>query len=93
MRRKDFEGSSKETYIYSLDAYDKEHSLHGKLDPNTGIKARNLRSNSFEDFEIIQIDDNPLRVVKIGANLSAVVREDVGEFLRVNDDHFVVSPL
>lgn len=50
-------------------------------------------TNSGGDFQTIQLDDNPLRTLKIWANLCNIVREKLVNFLKANPNLFGVSPL
>jgi hypothetical protein len=44
------------------------------------------------DFDVVQLDDNPERKVKIGHNLPVKVREDLVTCLKENADLFACSP-
>lgn len=55
-------------------------------------KQKNLRSTPTSDFEVVQLDVNPLRMVHIRSNLPIAVREWLVNFLRTKVELFVVSP-
>ena len=65
---------------------------HDKFDRSVVIKKKYLRPTLDVNFETNQLVNNPLRIVKVGVNLPAVIREGLMNCLRSKVDLFDVSP-
>lgn len=63
------------TRVVDLYANDDEHPLNDELKLMNEIKAKNLRPIPDGDFEIVHLDNNSLRNVKIGANIPTTIKE------------------
>lgn len=57
----------------------------------TRIKTKFLRPVSYEDFEVIQLDENPMSLVRIGVSLLSELEEGLIKCLRDNVDIFPIS--
>lgn len=56
------------------------------------IKVNNLRPTLNGDFVTAQLDNNPLRTMKIRSKYHAIFREGMVNYLRANDNFFCYFP-
>lgn len=63
-----------------------------ELDSLQGVKAKILSLILDENFEVIQLDENPMRLVCIRDDLPFVVKKWLVECLKAKSDLFTDSP-
>lgn len=85
------------TFIFQIEStlvisFTKEYSLHSELESGIGTKVKNLSLTADGEFEIIQLNNNPLSTMKIRASLPTVIRERLVNCLKANADLFAISP-
>lgn len=80
------------TCVVDINKHEGKTLQGAKFDPLTMINMKVLSSVPNGEFKFVQLEDNPIRSVKIWVDLLDKVKKGLVEFLRDNNDLFNVSP-
>lgn len=73
-----------------LDVREDELSWEDELGPLADIKMKVLRPLPNREFEVVQLDNNLMRSIKIGVYLHTEVNKELIECIKAKDDLFTI---
>lgn len=73
-----------------LDVREDEPSWEDELGPLADIKMKVLRPLPNREFAVVQLNNNPMRSIKIGVYLHAEVNKELLECIKANDNLFTI---
>ncbi|KAI5425266.1 hypothetical protein KIW84_031170 [Lathyrus oleraceus] len=86
-----FKEASRISGVVDLNLREDGPSVGDELGSSAGIKEKVIISGLDGEFEVVRLDDNPTRSVKIGVDLPAEVKEGLVKCLRANTYLFSIS--